>query len=917
MVLYPQHLSTRDLLKVIAKSQKPREYSADGFGYQLQRLYEKAPDAAARATLLGGLADLCLTKPFTDDFHRIAKNFGDIAKHLHDLARNEALGLNTNPLPAYLIRLLMVDERAGREGVTGEAKPQLYEIVRDNRDVNRALFWADVAEHRANAAHGPIVHYWQIQFRGNVSLWRFSEADLPWLYNDLTSRIAIEDKQIALSGILDILHHAGRLPSEAATIRAAIGTELVLHAALQAAPTPPPESPAMLAHRLRHAENDLKAKAQSTADKESWIKFQNGLLKDPTLLSKPSNLTSWKAGIFRLHFVTNWLRRRTGSDTPGAAVEWRLLEEGFNRAVAEAYRDGMKRLWRAVSPVRPIRKPGGLITKKSASILAFAGVGVEASEDSDWALRLTDKEAAIAARHAGRAEEGYPDWFDTLTMAWPKAVLPILKEQIEREWAAPPESSTTFLYRYGVPISSIQQPVQALIVAAIVKTEAKTIEILHTALRIVRNLNPDVTLRAQLLTTAKGRFHSHVKAKNDDFALAYLALLLMLDPDAALPVLQQWLNAPILKDDQEARAEKTLGMLFDRHDPLTSGALAIASTKCLEALLHLAYSHIRPKDDLVHQGTYSPGPRDNAQEARNVILSVLLERPGADAYQAMQRLADDPVFTLRSHRFRELARGKAERDAEFPAWTAAEVLTLERNSTVPAKTGADLLRIVLGVLADIQHNLTSGDFNSRALLERAKDEYEVQPWLAEQMLTRAKGRFHIIREGEIALGDKPDIFVASTASTYQVAVEIKHGGKGWSAPDLEDALRTQLAEDYLKPEYRRYGVLVITHHRDRRWQRAGDNKRIEFSDLIKWLSGIAATIKQNAAGHITVQCVGLNAWKSEPSPARAERKGEAPAKRGITNQKGRKPLPNKSSAKKRMASSTRKAKRLYKTARKG
>ena len=71
LVLYPQYLSTRDLLKVIEKSQQPGRYSAEGFGYQLQQFYDKAPDSAARETLLSGLADLCLSKPFTDDFHRI------------------------------------------------------------------------------------------------------------------------------------------------------------------------------------------------------------------------------------------------------------------------------------------------------------------------------------------------------------------------------------------------------------------------------------------------------------------------------------------------------------------------------------------------------------------------------------------------------------------------------------------------------------------------------------------------------------------------------------------------------------------------------------------------------------------------------------------------------------------------------
>ena len=624
--------------------------------------------------------------------------------------------------------------------------------MRGNPKLNSALFWADVDEHRANSTHGPILRPWQIHFSGNASLWSFSEADLPWLYADLTSRSAIDDKQVALSAILIVLHHAGKLAAEETTLRAAIGSEPVLLAALQEALVPPPESPIMLAHRLRSAAHELEAKARKASDKQSWIKFHHALLKDPAQLSKPSKLKSWKAGIFRLNYLSNWLQKRTGSDTARAAIEWRVLEEGFNRAVAEAYRDGMRRLWRVVAPVRPQRKPGGVITREYPSILAFAGIGIEAAEDPDWTLHLSDKEAAIAARHGCRAEEGHPEWLDELAISWTKQVLPVVKEQIEREWASPAETSTTFLYRYGNPTYSIQQPVQRLILAAVLKTDAKTIAVLHTALRIIRNLELADTQRAQLVATAKARYAAHVKAKKDDFALSYLALLLMLDPDTTLPMLRQWLDVPP-KAARQARAVSTLSMLFDRHDPLTSGALVAASTKSLEALLHIAYSHIRPKDDIVHKGMFSPGDRDNAQEARNAILSVLLDRPGADAYQAMQRLANNPVFALRSHRFHELARGKAERDTEVPAWTPAEILTFERQFTAPVKTGVDLLRLVLGVLADIAQNLTKGDFTSRALLERAKDEEEVQHWLAEQMNARAKGRFHAIREAEVAIRD--------------------------------------------------------------------------------------------------------------------------------------------------------------------
>ncbi len=890
LVLYPQYLSTQDLLKAIEKSQQPGRYSAEGFGYQLQQFYDQAPDAAARKTFLGGLADLCLSKPFTDDFHRIANRFEDIAKHLHDLTRNEALQLGDKRPPDYLIRLLMVVERAGREGFTKEAKPQLYELVRGNPKLNRALFWADVAEQRANGRHGPVVNHWQVHFSGHATLWNFSEPDLGWLNDDLASRSALEDKQVVLSAILQVLHRAGRLLAEETRLRTVIGSEPILLTHLGSVLSPPPETPDMMAHRIRSEAYALKEKAQRIKNQEAWIKFRNDLLNNPSILSNPANLKSWKAGIFRLHYLSNWLHERTGSDVPRAAIEWRLLAEGFNRPVAEAYRNGITGAWRSITPVRPIRTSGSGITTQVTTILAFSGVGVEAADDADWTLKLSEQEAVLAARHGCRAEQNYPEWLNQLIMSCPKAVLPVVKEEIDHEWTTATEGQSIFLHQYGAAAHPIPQPVQRLVLSAMLKSDAKTVAILRTGLRIVRNLELNAKDRAQLFATAKARYTAHVKAKLAGFALSYLGLLLMLDPDASLSILRNWLNAGP-KFSRQERAETTFSTLFDRYDPILSISLANASTKTLEELLHLAYSHIRPKDDAVHQGSFSPDARGHAESARNAILSTLLDRPGADAYHAMKRLADDPIFELRSHRFHELAREKAERDTEGPAWSATEALTFHREGISPAKTGADLLRIVVGVLSDIGQNLTHGDVTSRPLLERAKDEDEVQNWLVEQMNARARGRFHAFREPEVAGGDKPDVIVASTSSPYEVAIEVKHGGMGWTARQLEYALRTQLAEDYLKPASRRHGVLVITHHRDRRWLDVADKKPLSFAELIAWLSGTAKIIRENTVGSIAISCVGINAWKEDSTsalPERVETKRRAPAKRRSTCQKASK-----------------------------
>jgi hypothetical protein len=178
----------------------------------------------------------------------------------------------------------------------------------------------------------------------------------------------------------------------------------------------------------------------------------------------------------------------------------------------------------------------------------------------------------------------------------------------------------------------------------------------------------------------------------------------------------------------------------------------------------------------------------------------------------------------------------------------------------------------LGVLADIVFRLNNGDSTSRQLLERAKDEDEVQHWLTEQMQLRALGRYHAYREAQVAKGDKPDIIVASTAAQCEIAIEVKHGGKGWTASQLEKALRVQLAEDYLKPATRRHGVLVITHHRDRKWLDPVTRQPLSFEAVIDRLEAIAATLVETTSRVIEVHCVGINAWREVPAPSPAKRR---------------------------------------------
>jgi len=856
--LFPRYLGTQELLDVIRDSQPAREHTIGAFPEVLVDLYELCPDKISRRQLVGGIAELCLAPPFDDIHRRVSGRYSEVARHLEPIAKRELQLVSDDEASDYLIRLLMAVERANRDYRSQEDWPALCNLVQSNDRLQRKLFWADVAEQQNNTAgHHEIIRYWQIGF--SISpLWIFQIEDLSWLYDDLACQPSEANQRIALSAIVAMLQLGDQLQQRTPELQELVKERPALTKDLEAYLTPPAEDPQDIQWRQENITHNQRAAEQKERNKQAWIKFSQDLQNNPDQLRDPKCLSSWAAGIFRLWTLTQWLQHRTNAQDYSVPRDWRLLREGFGHDIAEAYRDGMMIVWRKTEPERPQRHKGGGFTVKRSTTLSFGAIGLEASENPDWNLRLKDEDATRAGRHGTLSEQGYPNWIEALITSHHLLVLPEIERTISKEWSSSAAVRSEFLSRYASPEFSIHPLVQEILFRKFVASSPRAIGTLDRVLRIVGNLDLDEVQKNKLVRTAKRRFTRHVAAGRDDYALRYLALMLVLDINRTIDDLASWIESAN-GADRQARAEATLAFLFDRHDPVVSGALDFATVPSLEKLLRFAYFYVRPEQDIRHEGVFSPGLRDNAESARSLILKVLLDRPGIDAYRGLKSLAEKPEFAFRAERFKELARGKAERDTEPPAWKETEVVSFEQRHTAPAKTGIDLFRIVVSVLNDIRFQLTSGDVSSRPLLERAKDEDEVQKWIVEQMNYRSRGRFTAFREAEVAGGDKPDVIVSSTSAQCEVGIEIKHGGKGWTPRQLESALSKQLAQDYLKPSTRRHGVLVVTHHGQRGWRDPQSNGPITFAELIRWLQLTAETIFQNDSGPIEVKCIGIDA----------------------------------------------------------
>lgn len=856
-VLYPRFLTTDNLLLLMERSQVDPEDATMGLQYRTAELYEVTLDPAARLRLVKRIGELCLTPPFVDEYRRVSRRYAELASRLEPIARREVLASADREPSNSLIGLLMVVERAEHDSDWGHAGRPLSEAVQRNQALQRALFWADVDEVRTHSkrADRPS-RYWQVFFDG-PPLWVFTPDSLVWLYEDL-QRDNEDDQRIALSAIERILRQSGRLDEELTRLRQLIGDRPYLLNDLHGYLAPRTETAEERQYRLRREESKRRRIEDQERAKTSWKQFRDALQANPAVLRDPRLLATWESGVFRLRDLTHWLAVRSGvKERIAAGRHWQQLRTVFGDEVAAAYRDGMKLLWRLTPPERPQRTEGAAVTTKWTTILSVAGIALEAVEDPEWASRLSKLEAQRAAEHACLSEQDYPEWFESLLEQHPDVALPILHTCVLEEWRASAPGGADFLNHYAQAEVPITPPLGDALVRILLDIEPREPWRHQLLPRLMRKLQLNEAQRRKAVTIARRRLRKYRAAGNNDIALRYLELLLLMDADRTVAEVRAWIQQVPLADRQAA-AEAAFAHLWGSNSGAARQVLRRGSLANHERLLRLVYGHVDPKDDATHRGAHRRTTRDEAEAARYAILSALADRCGAEAHRALKRAAGDPRFQAVAGLIRELAHGMAERDTEPPPWNEGEVLKFEREHTAPIKSGDDLNRLVRSLLDEIKHHLVSADVSSRALLQNAADEEDVKSWIVEQLNLRSRARFHAYREAEVARRNKPDVIVSSTSAPCEIAIEVKHGGKNWTFKELEAALCGQLASNYLKPITRRHGILLVTRHNTRTWRDPKTGKPMEFDVMISRLTSIAGTLTENGEGPIEVSVVGID-----------------------------------------------------------
>jgi hypothetical protein len=273
-------------------------------------------------------------------------------------------------------------------------------------------------------------------------------------------------------------------------------------------------------------------------------------------------------------------------------------------------------------------------------------------------------------------------------------------------------------------------------------------------------------------------------------------------------------------------------------------------------LLRLAYQHVRIGDDVVHEGSYSPDMRDNAEAGRNAVLRALLSTTGPEGWAAKLEMASDPLFDHIKDRTIAVAEERAAEEADSVALTESEFAILDKTGESPPTTREAMFALMRDRLDDID-DLLLQDISPRELWASINDEHLMRRAVALVLRDAGKQIYTIEQESVTADEKETDIRFRSTSSKQQGVIELKLGD-GRSATDLFETIRDQLLMKYMGADECRAGCLLVTIARDREWNHPKTGKRIVFEELMTVLNEEAERLSKELGGTAKLMAKGLD-----------------------------------------------------------
>lgn len=542
----------------------------------------------------------------------------------------------------------------------------------------------------------------------------------------------------------------------------------------------------------------------------------------------------------------------------------KLIEKMYGPAIMPHLKIAVGKVWRAFAgPLKTAPKPGDTDlddlgvptpTEKCSDIevyLAAIDLEVQLSER----LELSCDEVVIALNIASWAERAFPSWMWNIQSSSPEAAEVIkatLMAAVEKLWDQ--HDASPWLFKHT--LLGVMGPTLGSIIAQLLEQRPPSCrEISFEVVWLLRYVDEPMQVR---------RVIARRESDMPEVSRMWIELLADLN----------WGQA-------EARIVRLLeaGVGFDQ------------LPRCLDAVLRERPESLQPRTlFLVAQRLYEERLKATTGGSPEVIRHSAW-------HGCIQGLMDNEVDDPR-HYLKQIGDLHFEPDSDLAveAWMTAraqnswasnaclfadeeQILTIERGDECRPVILQDLWRLVQRHISVVTEEAESGDFSCVQLfstVEKYRDslrvkrdktdprrwEFLVQLWFAEQLRLISRGLYHIAREEEVYINSER-IDISACSGNLRVPIEIKL--IDYSLESLEQTVRMQLLERYMKPPGVRFGILLVVKTHPKSYQNRGPLLLVQ---VIDHLQIYANNLLEGIDKAILVRGIDLTAPPSHrPSPS--------------------------------------------------
>ncbi|MGJ8515200.1 NACHT domain-containing protein [Carnimonas bestiolae] len=598
----------------------------------------------------------------------------------------------------------------------------------------------------------------------------------------------------------------------------------------------------------KRAEREKQAERRKAEARASWIQLRREVADQPEIAFSKERSWSTAWNLWRA-------MSQDAEDDRSSGWNRRFIEKQFNQETADKLRRVLMKIWRDDPPTLPSERPEGERDTISTSWkLGPAAIHAEA-EDFGWAAKLTDAEAELAARYALIKLDGLPQWIESLVDTHPNSVDLTLGNELSWELNRPLDECGYSSLLQGIEYAT--ERVASLFLPRLefwlddggdwINGADNTTRMTERVRQVTRVIlkHGDTAEIKRLRERALQRLEQQLP-----FSLrrVWLSTLMRIDPHIGV----EKLAAQIKRVEPSDRSDAVtwLASLFgDRQngDGLSDERF---TPQLLLTLLRLAYHHVRIQDDALHEGPYSPDTRDNAERARNSIVTALLNAKGEEGLAAKLEMANDPLCVHFKDRILAVAEESWAQEIDAEVFDEAQAVALDRRGEAPASTNEAMFAILKDRLSDL-NDLLLRDTSPRELWAGISDERVMRREISRELRYAANSIYTVDQEAVTADEKETDIRLRSVLSEHEAVIELKLGDKR-SATDLRNTIENQLVRKYMAAEHSKAGALLVTLAENRKWQHPDEKRMIEADELLSLLTAESDKVQQALGGGVYI-----------------------------------------------------------------